>query len=1092
MNFLRLIIRNIRYFKLQWLITIAGVLLGTTVITGALITGDSVNDNLKNIVHDRLGETRFALSSTSRYFRTELASEMKEKSGMKIIPLLRTKGVISDPGSDNILNQAEIIGIDDSFGTLWYDNEDSSPSDMPADDEIMISENVARYFDVTSGDFLVIRFPKEHFTPAEAPFSLQYETSGIRMKIKTVMTNFNGGRFSLDNKQSSPYSIFVSGKLLSSKMGIPGFSNTLLVACKDLAVTASSLDSLLKQTWKPEDAGLILSEPDSGLFQISSRRIFLEEPLSTIILESVPGASGILTYLVNGISFQGKITPYSFVTAMEPEMLPGNLRKGEIVINEWLAEDLHVGAGDQLNVNYWFIGPGHKLLDKQSQFIVRFVVPTENSSSGRALMPDFPGITKTGSCNEWEASTPVDLKKIRDKDEAYWKKFRGTPKAWILLTDGQRIWNNPFGNYTAFRSTSHQTEKLLREGIRKLDPVKLGLSFFPVFEEGLNTASASTDFGGLFLGLGSLIFISGLLFSGMMLSFFLSQRSSEVSLLKSMGFTKRNIWSLYFTETMVISLIGSLAGILTAILYSRLIVMGLSTIWNDVVNTSSLTVSIHPGSLIIGFFTGLCVNLLIFILTLVKQQKISLPSHYSQPKMWREKNMFRIRQVHWILVYSLFLGSVLIIVSEIISGNSFSVSGFFLSAMLFFSGSVMFISLLISGGKTSAKGKVLTVSGYIRKNLALNRSSSILTILLLALGTFTVMVTGLNRRSSGAGLNNASSGTGGFQLWMETTIPVVVNLNTDEGKKKTGLDNDLLLSTLRFIPLPHITGDDASCLNLNMVKSPALTGVPVRIFDSLQCFSFSGLASGIDSGHPWKILEQSSETGVINGFTDQEVLTWILHKEIGDTLHYFDEQGRALFIRLSGGLKNSIFQGKLLIDENALRRYFPSNVRVNDFLIQTKKEEPKEVIRLLSKRLTDYGALVIPTKEKFAQFTAVENTYLDIFILLGGLGLIIGTAGFLVMVKRNLRSREYEVGLYRSIGFSENLASRILSGEFLFLLLAGVGTGILAAIIGTLPSMVSSGTGQFLFSMIIMATVLFNGVFWIRFFIHRTLKKPSF
>ena len=67
------------------------------------------------------------------------------------------------------------------------------------------------------------------------------------------------------------------------------------------------------------------------------------------------------------------------------------------------------------------------------------------------LMPDFPGISGSESCSEWDAGVPVKLNEIRQKDEEYWNKFRGTPKAFINYDKGIELWGNNFGPATAIR-----------------------------------------------------------------------------------------------------------------------------------------------------------------------------------------------------------------------------------------------------------------------------------------------------------------------------------------------------------------------------------------------------------------------------------------------------------------------------------------------------------------------------------------------------------------------------------------------------------------------------------------------------------------
>lgn len=65
-------------------------------------------------------------------------------------------------------------------------------------------------------------------------------------------------------------------------------------------------------------------------------------------------------------------------------------------------------------------------------------------------MPDFPTASKAESTSEWDAGFPLTYE-IRKKDDDYWKQHRGTPKAFITLAAGQKMWGNRFGNLTAIR-----------------------------------------------------------------------------------------------------------------------------------------------------------------------------------------------------------------------------------------------------------------------------------------------------------------------------------------------------------------------------------------------------------------------------------------------------------------------------------------------------------------------------------------------------------------------------------------------------------------------------------------------------------------
>src|ERR1044072_8516436 len=90
------------------------------------------------------------------------------------------------------------------------------------------------------------------------------------------------------------------------------------------------------------------------------------------------------------------------------------------------------------------------MVEVTNRFRVKAVLPMNDPALDRSLMPDFPGIAEAEKPGEWQTGFPLQHK-IREKDENDWKQSRGTPKAFLPLRAGQRIWGNRFGNLTAIR-----------------------------------------------------------------------------------------------------------------------------------------------------------------------------------------------------------------------------------------------------------------------------------------------------------------------------------------------------------------------------------------------------------------------------------------------------------------------------------------------------------------------------------------------------------------------------------------------------------------------------------------------------------------
>src|SRR6185503_3868370 len=172
-------------------------------------------------------------------------------------------------------------------------------------------------------------------------------------------------------------------------------------------------------------------------------------------------------------------------------------------------------------------------------------------------------LTDKKNCREWEPGVPIDLNKIRDKDQHYWDRYRGAPKAFISLAAGRRIWNNRFGSLTAVRFPETGTSK---DGVeaclrQALSPGSLGLFFAPVRERALAAGSNSLDFGQLFLGFSFFLIVAALLLTALLFALGAEQRTEEVGILLALGFTPKRVRRVFLTEAAAVALLASAAGI---------------------------------------------------------------------------------------------------------------------------------------------------------------------------------------------------------------------------------------------------------------------------------------------------------------------------------------------------------------------------------------------------------------------------------------------------------------------------------------------------------------------------------------------------
>ena len=255
-------------------------------------------------------------------------------------------------------------------------------------------------------------------------------------------------------------------------------------------------------------------------------------------------------------------------------------------------------------------------------------------------------------------------------------------------------------------------------------------------------------------------------------------------------------------------------------------------------------------------------------------------------------------------------------------------------------------------------------------------------------------------------------------------------------------------------------GDDASCLNLNRPQTPPLVGVDPTLLDERGAFSF--VAHSDPSGsevRDWSILSVHDDdpTKPVPAILDASVAQWILHKSLGDTIEYTDESGQAFSVQIVATLPNSILQGRLLISEAQFINRFPSSAGYRVLLVDADPIDAVPAIQqTIQRALADLGPSIMPASQRLALFLAVENTYLTIFAVLGGLGLILGCVGLGLVVLRNTLERRSELALMRCLGYTKHSLRRLVLIEHVLLLALGLMVGSVSAALAVSPAITNA------------------------------------
>ena len=196
-------------------------------------------------------------------------------------------------------------------------------------------------------------------------------------------------------------------------------------------------------------------------------------------------------------------------------------------------------------------------------------------------------------------------------------------------------------------------------------------------------------------------------------------------------------------------------------------------------------------------------------------------------------------------------------------------------------------------------------------------------------------------------------------------------------------------------------------------------------------------------------------------------------------------------IRIVGVVANSILQGSLLVSEQQFVERFPYTGGYRAFLIDAPKGRAGQVAEVLSRALQERGLEVVPAWRRLQDFLEVENTYLAIFQALGGLGLVLGSAGLGIVVLRNVLERRGELALLQAVGFRRPALRWLVVSEHWLLVFLGLATGLVAAALALWPSLRSPGTEAPLGGLAwLLAALALGGLLWSWLAAWAALKGP--
>jgi len=1140
-----LVFRTLIYFWQTNLAVMLGVAIGTAVIAGALVIGDSVRYSLRQMTLDRLAQVDYALTG-SRFFREELATQFEKKG-----PILPDTGKTKQPrktvvapailltgtlqyersvekneakkaaGRISIAGRVNLIGCDQRLWGLLRGDAKT----LPGKDEIVLNQRVAMQLGVAVGEKLSLfvkvpsTIPQESLLGKRDLDELTIEIPLTVSRIEESKTTL--GRFSLQPNQQLPLNAYVNLDRLQTELGLqeqsgsrrnriakPARVNSLLISEPYATDRDSDIfqgltarpNEILNQLIDLDDLYLRLIEsPQQNYFSLESERMILEQTVSQLAEQTSEQieteASPVLVYLVNEISHANNSKKYSmygiaaglnlttkppfgpFVDAQNNPV--AQLQKGEVAINEWLAQDLGAAVGDEIVIKYHVVGSRGDLPELEKKFRVKAILKMKGTPAGDpGLTPFVEGITNAKTFADWEQPFAMEMSRITLRDEEYWLIHKATPKLFLNLEEARQLWQSRYGETTSVRIAKKQGQELQqtenefrKQFLEDLSISRLGLTILPVKYQGLQAAQGTMDFTVLFIAFSFFVIVAAAVLITLLFRLGIETRVKQIGLFSAVGFSSRKIQQILLAEGLIVATLGTVFGLFLAVLYGSVMIYGLKTWWIGAIGSKFLLVDIEPTSLALGAMISLVVAVPGMWLGVRAMLKIN-----PKDRLRGVMTVHRTEQVQQRITRGrLWTGSILLAIallsmlgvilkvipaSEAFGGFNWRIVSFFVAGISSLAGILTLYTVLLRLTKLGElRGRGVSASFVMGiRNTNRNSQRSGVTVALVSFATFVVIAVAAGRQNPTEKLPDFHSGNGGFSLVAESARPLLYDLTTEQGQKKLGLNASddapirKLLGELKMISFRVRPGEDASCLNLYQTRLPTILGVPDEMIER-----GGFLFADTPGKNPWELLRGKTEAGHIPVMGDMDSLQYSLHKAIGDTIALPEELHRPEKLEVVGSLGGSVFQGVLLMSQKNFQELFPDISGYNYFLIECDPAQNEKISQILETRLVTLGFDIEPIGERLENYLAVQNTYLSTFQALGGLGLLLGTFGLGTVMLRNVLERRSELALMRAIGFSKNMLAVMVLAENAWLLLLGLSIGTVCALIAMTPQILSRG-----------------------------------
>lgn len=613
-----------------------------------LTMGDSFQQSLRQEIYDSLGPVDEVVRSQG-VMRPEIFYELENDTRLSrltdgLAPALILPGTLTGPSGDRRDTRVDIIGIDgraSSFGGL-RDTGGLGLSHAIPPGGVYLREDSAGRIGAGAEDVIQAQFMDPVFS-LESIYTPGVPVHGALLNVTSVIRNEGLGALDLVPRGDPRRTAFVDLGWLMEQAGHIGM-NAILVSNNGDArrgmdgtaeVTARIL-ALLKEHVGYAEGGFSLTATNDYV-KLENEKIFFDVNYAQKVrgLDARIGSvSEATSYFLNMMMANGSWIAYSTVTALDPAAdaafgkfvdnltggdITGEIADDEIVLTSYAATRLGVGPGDEVTLNYTVYDASFHQQLRYDTFRVKHIVDIEGKADDPQLMPPFPGIKGKASCGDWKPPIPINYSIMTQEDLNYWVGHAGTPKAYISLARGVRMWGNDLGNITTVKAlpaagvTAAELASLLGDRLNaSLEPAQMGVVVEKIKQDSIESVAGLAIVTEALVAFGSAVTASGMVLIYVAVMANIESRRREIGILRSLGFTRGNIATVFTLEGTVLSLAGSLAGLAAGLLFAGLGVWASNNLWTGILPMSSALYPPGPVLMAASFLAGFLLSTMAF------------------------------------------------------------------------------------------------------------------------------------------------------------------------------------------------------------------------------------------------------------------------------------------------------------------------------------------------------------------------------------------------------------------------------------------------------------------------------------------------